>query len=490
MPRSVRRRCPLGLVGDRRRAARPHSRGRRDLIEFNARSLAAMLTSEQGKPIAEALGEVNHLAHGVRYYAEAATKVTGHLPGAARHVRPGVRAGDPPPDRGLRRDHPIQLPTDPAGNEGRPRAGDGQHGRRQARGDDAAGNARGGAPVRRGRRPGRRAERRHRARCGHRRRARRPSGRAPRRLHRLDRGRSPRCLDRRAAAEAGHARARRLGPGDRLRGRRRRRRRQGGHHRPLLERRTGVPRLQAGVRPRLGVRRLRRLAGRAGQALRAWRRARSRPRSRACGWARSTPRPAATSCWPRSRTASQSGGELLTGGGTADNDKGWFLEPAVVAEPGADSRLVTEEVFGPVLPIFRYSDFDDAIARANDTRYGLGSSIWTHDVRKIHRAAQRDRRRHDLGQPDPLRLRRAALRRRQGQRLSARSTGSRRSTATSSSRSRGRRGAGRDGGQVRDRRRGRHDHARQPARQLVRPRGDDASSRLPSTRRSPARRGS
>jgi acyl-CoA reductase-like NAD-dependent aldehyde dehydrogenase len=82
-----------------------------------------------------------------------------------------------------------------------------------------------------------------------------------------------------------------------------------------------------------------------------------------------------------------SGGELLIGGGTGDSDKGYFLEPAVVAEPG-DSRLTSEEVFGPVLPVFRYSDFDDALKRANDTRYGLGSSIWTHDVRKIYRAGK------------------------------------------------------------------------------------------------------
>jgi succinate-semialdehyde dehydrogenase/glutarate-semialdehyde dehydrogenase len=82
------------------------------------------------------------------------------------------------------------------------------------------------------------------------------------------------------------------------------------------------------------------------------------------------------------------GGELLTGGGTGGQAKGWFLEPAVVAEPGEESRLVREEVFGPVLPVFRYADFEDAIRRANDTPYGLGSSIWTHDVRKIHRAAQ------------------------------------------------------------------------------------------------------
>src|SRR5215218_4322782 len=58
------------------------------------------------------------------------------------------------------------------------------------------------------------------------------------------------------------------------------------------------------------------------------------------------------------------GGEVLIGGGTGSGDKGWFLEPAVVAEPGDDSRLMTEEVFGPVLPVFRFSDYDDAIRRA------------------------------------------------------------------------------------------------------------------------------
>ena len=81
-------------------------------------------------------------------------------------------------------------------------------------------------------------------------------------------------------------------------------------------------------------------------------------------------------------------GELLIGGGTSDHAKGWFLEPAVIAEPAADSRLNREEVFGPVLPVSRFTDFDDAITRANDTPYGLGSSIWTHDARLIHRAAQ------------------------------------------------------------------------------------------------------
>jgi acyl-CoA reductase-like NAD-dependent aldehyde dehydrogenase len=83
-----------------------------------------------------------------------------------------------------------------------------------------------------------------------------------------------------------------------------------------------------------------------------------------------------------------SGGEVLIGGGTGGHDKGWFLEPAVIAEPAANSRVMREEVFGPVLPVIRFSEFDDALARANDTPYGLGSSLWTHDARLIHRAAQ------------------------------------------------------------------------------------------------------
>src|ERR1039458_5567769 len=62
-----------------------------------------------------------------------------------------------------------------------------------------------------------------------------------------------------------------------------------------------------------------------------------------------------------------SGGELLLGGGTGPSDRGHFLEPAVIAQPGADSRLMTEEVFGPVLPVLRFEDFDD---RSEERRVG------------------------------------------------------------------------------------------------------------------------
>jgi succinate-semialdehyde dehydrogenase/glutarate-semialdehyde dehydrogenase len=82
------------------------------------------------------------------------------------------------------------------------------------------------------------------------------------------------------------------------------------------------------------------------------------------------------------------GGEVLIGGGDGGHEKGWFLEPAVIAEPRDESRVLRDEVFGPVLPVMRFTDFDDVLARANDTPYGLGSSIWTHDARLIHRAAQ------------------------------------------------------------------------------------------------------
>ncbi|MBV9166643.1 MAG: aldehyde dehydrogenase [Solirubrobacterales bacterium] len=86
--------------------------------------------------------------------------------------------------------------------------------------------------------------------------------------------------------------------------------------------------------------------------------------------------------------AASSGGEVLIGGGTGGHERGFFLEPAVIASPGEGTRVMREEVFGPVLPVARFSEFDEALRLANDTPYGLGSSIWTHDARLIHRAAQ------------------------------------------------------------------------------------------------------
>ena len=79
------------------------------------------------------------------------------------------------------------------------------------------------------------------------------------------------------------------------------------------------------------------------------------------------------------------GAKVLIGGESLDGP-GHFFQPAVVVDAPADSRLATEEVFGPVLPVWRVDSLDEAITRANDTRYGLGSSIWTTDASAIDRA--------------------------------------------------------------------------------------------------------
>lgn len=85
--------------------------------------------------------------------------------------------------------------------------------------------------------------------------------------------------------------------------------------------------------------------------------------------------------------AVERGATVLTGGEVPDNGLGGhFFQPAVVVDVPADARLATEEVFGPVLPVWKVDDLDEAIARANDTSYGLGASIWTQNAGAIDRA--------------------------------------------------------------------------------------------------------
>jgi len=77
------------------------------------------------------------------------------------------------------------------------------------------------------------------------------------------------------------------------------------------------------------------------------------------------------------------GGERPKGG---DLDKGWYYLPTLLTNVPEDSKVSTEETFGPVLPVFTFKTLDEAIEKANSSIFGLGSSIWTRNLANANRA--------------------------------------------------------------------------------------------------------
>jgi aldehyde dehydrogenase (NAD+)/betaine-aldehyde dehydrogenase len=81
---------------------------------------------------------------------------------------------------------------------------------------------------------------------------------------------------------------------------------------------------------------------------------------------------------------------IVTGGRAAKPDglAGFFYEPTLLDDVAAGDTIAQEEVFGPVMAAFRFSDVDEAIALANGTRFGLVAGVWTRDVRRAHLLAR------------------------------------------------------------------------------------------------------
>jgi aldehyde dehydrogenase (NAD+) len=86
------------------------------------------------------------------------------------------------------------------------------------------------------------------------------------------------------------------------------------------------------------------------------------------------------------------GAKLVTGGGRpAGLDVGFYFEPTILTDVVADSTIAQEEVFGPVLTVLRYRDDDDAVAIANNSRYGLSGAVWGADTDRAVAVARRIR---------------------------------------------------------------------------------------------------
>jgi phenylacetaldehyde dehydrogenase len=86
------------------------------------------------------------------------------------------------------------------------------------------------------------------------------------------------------------------------------------------------------------------------------------------------------------RIAREEGGRVVAGGARVPGD-GYFHQPTVIADLGADSRVVREEIFGPVLTVQPFDTEDEAVAMANSTDYGLAAGLQTTDMARAHRVA-------------------------------------------------------------------------------------------------------
>ena len=79
----------------------------------------------------------------------------------------------------------------------------------------------------------------------------------------------------------------------------------------------------------------------------------------------------------------------IVAGGEPVKGKGYFIRPTIVRDVGDDAAIVKEEQFGPILPVLKYKDVDDAIARTNNSEYGLGATVWSNSNERAYAVASR-----------------------------------------------------------------------------------------------------
>ena len=82
-------------------------------------------------------------------------------------------------------------------------------------------------------------------------------------------------------------------------------------------------------------------------------------------------------------------GLTLLQGSEIPEGEGYFVPVTIVDDPPEDSRVVQEEAFGPILPMLKFEDVEDVIARANDSEYGLAGAVWSKDIDRAVEIAER-----------------------------------------------------------------------------------------------------